>query len=96
MRIALTKDCLGGERIVDIILPRGVRTEDLDRIRGAARKLVLEHLPRPLFRIEVPGRYLVSGAVGDARVRFTVRLALRDEATDAAQTEARHMIGSNG
>ena len=93
MRVLLQRDCLGGERIVDIELPRPVERADLDRLVGATRTTVLDRLPRPLFRVEVPGRYLVSGVIGDARVRFTVRLAVRDLAEQLACEGARSMLG---
>ena len=92
MRVLLQRDCLGGERIVDVELPRPVRQADLPLLDGI-KVTVLDHLPRPLFRVEVPGRYLVSGVIGELRVRFTVRLAVRDRAEALALEGARSMVG---
>ena len=92
MRVLLQRDCLGGERIVDIELPRPVQVADLDRIEGYTTRTVLEKLPRPLFRVEVPGRFLVSGVIGDARVRFTVRLVVREQAQQLALEAAEKML----
>lgn len=91
MRVLLQRDCLGGERLVDIELPRAVRREDLLRLEGQKITL-LDHLPRPLFRVDVSGKYLVSGVLGERRVRFTVRLAVRDRAEELALDGARRMV----
>lgn len=92
MKVLLQRDCLGGERVVEIELPRPVRLEDLDRVEGVDSRTVLTHLPRPFFRLDVPGRFLLTGIVEDPKVRFTVRMAVRDEALALALAAAERMI----
>lgn len=94
IELLLTRDCLGGERIVEVRLPRGVEVSDLDRIEGVNSRVVLSHLPRPFFRIDVPGRFLVTGIVTDPRVRFTVRMAVRAQAVELALAAADRMLGA--
>ncbi|MEC7524155.1 MAG: hypothetical protein VYE22_30015 [Myxococcota bacterium] len=91
MKVLVQRDCLGGERIVEIELPRPVRLEDLDRIEGVETRTVLAHLPRPFFRLDVPGRFLLTGIVSDPRVRFTVRMAVRDRALELALEAAERL-----
>lgn len=90
-QVVVKRDCFGGERIVEIRMPAAVTLEALDRIAGA--RTVLSQLPRPFFRIDVPGHYLVSGILGDTLVRFTVRLAIRDDAVEHALAGARRLAG---
>ena len=94
LNVLVQRDCLGGERVVELQLPRPVRSDDLARVDPGARCEVLSELPRPFFRVDVPGRFLLTGIVGDARVRFTVRLALRDRALDTALAAARALLAA--
>ncbi len=94
--VLVQKDCLGGERIVELRLPRAVGLADLDAVEGVATRIVLENLPRPFFKLDAPGRYLVTGIVGDDRIRVTVRLALRDAAVPTALEVGRRMSGGDG
>ncbi len=91
-RARVLRDCLGGDRIVEVELPRPVLLGDLDRVRGVGRREVLSSLPRAFFRLDVPGRFLLTGIVGDPRVRFTVRLAMRERATEVALEEVDHLL----
>lgn len=91
--VLVHRDCLGGERIVEVMLPRGMQLEDLDRLQLEGRREVLDHLPRPFVRYDVPGHFLITGIVSDPRVRFTVRLALRDRAVEVALEASRKMMG---
>ena len=93
LRLIVQRDCIGGERIIDIEFPRGIERENLDRVEGVGTRVVLEDLPQPLFRLDVPGRFLISGVLSARRVRFTVRMALRDAAAEVALAEARNMLG---
>jgi hypothetical protein len=93
-RVTLSKDCLGGDRVVDVELPRVVEAADLDRVDGVGTRTVLVSLPRPFFRLDVPGRFLLTGIVGEARVRFTVRRALRESAVDVALGASHRMLGA--
>ena len=88
MEVVLTRDCLGGDRIVELQLPRGVALADLDRVEGVTSRTVLAELPRPFFRLDVPGAFLLTGIVGEPRVRFTVRLAARERAVELARETA--------
>lgn len=90
--VTLQRDCLGGERIVELELPRPVRLADLDAVEGVRTRVVLSTLPRPFYKLDAPGRYLVTGILGDRRVRVTVRLALRDAATPTALEVAAQML----
>lgn len=90
---AKLRDCLGGDAIVEVTLPRGLQASDIERVEGAATRVVLADLPRPFFRIDVPGRYLITGILSEARVRFTVRRALSDRASQVALEAAREMLG---
>jgi hypothetical protein len=93
-RARVLRDCLGGDRVVEVELPRPVLIADLDHVRGVGRREVLLSLPRPFFRLDVPGRFLVTGILGETRVRFTVRLAVRDRATEIALEEIEHVLGA--
>lgn len=92
--VLVQRDCLGGERVVELLLPRPVTMEDLERVEGVARREVLTQLPRPFFRLDVPGRFLLTGIVGDALLRFTVRLAARETALELASRTAQRMVAA--
>lgn len=96
VRVLVLRDCLGGERVVELMLPRAVELGDLDRVEGVTSRVLLADLPRPFFKLDAPGRYLVSGILGDARVRVTVRLALRDGAVPTALAVAQAMLAREG
>lgn len=93
LEVTILKDCLGGERIVEVQLPRGLRREDLERLDGVERCEVLSGLPRPFVRVDVPGMFLLTGILEDARVRFTVRRGVRERARELATTAAQRMVG---
>ncbi len=92
MRVLLQRDCLGGERVVEVELPRPVNLEDLDRVEGVAHRVVLEDLPRPFFRLDVPGRFVLTGIISGREVRFTVRLAVRERAEELALSTCERML----
>jgi hypothetical protein len=92
VEVLVTRDCLGGDRIVELRLQRPVQESDLDRVNGVTERVVLHQLPRPFFRLDVPGKFLLTGIVGDPRLRFTVRLAVRDDAVGMVTDVARRMI----
>lgn len=92
--VLVKRDCFGGERIVEVRLPAPVSRAAIDRWEGD--KTVLWQLPRPFFRIDVPGLYLVTGIVGEPVVRFTVRLRVRDQAVEHALEGARRFEEPNG
>lgn len=90
-QVLVKRDCFGGERIVEVRLGGPVHADVLDRLGG--QKTVLAQLARPFYRVDVPGKYLVSGILGDSVVRFTVRLAVRDQAVELALDGARTLAG---
>ena len=90
--VLVKRDCFGGERIIELRLAAPITEEGLDRLGG--QKTVLRQLPRPLYRVDVPGHYLVSGILGDDVVRFTVRLVARDHAMEFALAGARKLAAS--
>ena len=89
------RDCLGGDRIVEVIFPRGVTEHDLERLQGVKSRQILHQLPRPFFRLDVPGSFLVSGILSERRVRFTVRLSVRDRAVDIVHRAAIQLMQSS-
>ncbi|MEW5850607.1 MAG: hypothetical protein AB2A00_17610 [Myxococcota bacterium] len=92
--LLVQRDCLGGERVVELQLPRPVRLEDLDVVEGVVHREVLTSLPRPFFRLDVPGRFLLTGIVSDPRLRFTVRMAARERAVELALETAQRMVAT--
>lgn len=92
MKVLLQRDCLGGERVVEIELPRPVALGDLDRLENVTRREVLDHLPRPFFRIDVAGQFLLTGILFSPHVRFTVRLARRESAREVAIAAAKRLV----
>jgi len=87
----LLHDCLGGT-IVEVALPRSVTIADLDRVEGVVTREILTELPRPFYRLDVPGRFLATGIVGEAKIRFTVRRALSARASEIALDAARTIM----
>ena len=69
----LLHSLLEGNSIVEVLLPEGLTVEDLDRLSGVESKTILQDLPRPFFRIDCPGRFLLTGIVGNPKLRFTMR-----------------------
>jgi hypothetical protein len=94
VRVEVQRDCLGGERIVELVLPAPVTEAGLDAIEGAATRQILRSLPRPFYRVDVPGSFLVSGILGDPRVRFTVRFAVRDRALEVCLQAAHRILAA--
>jgi hypothetical protein len=90
--ILVLRDCFGGDRVVEVELPEPLAEEDLARLPGAGKPTVLRSAPRPFFRLEVPGAFLLSGVFGDRRVRFTVRLARRDDALQLVADAAARLL----
>lgn len=93
MRVVLRKDCLGGEKVVDIELPRPVAAEDLDRFSGVRIKQIFSSFPKPFFRLDVTHRFLVTGVIGESIVRFTVRQSVADAADEVARAGAAELLG---
>lgn len=94
MRVLLRKDCLGGEKIVDIELPRPVAAADLDRLRDVRSRQVFESFPKPFFRVDVEKRFLLTGVLGEAQVRFTVRVNIAQAADEVALAGAHELLGA--
>ncbi len=92
--ITASRDCFGGDVLIDVTLPRGVERADLDRVAGAVSREVLDGFPRPFFRIDVPGRFLLTGLLLTTSVRVTVRQVHRNRAADLAQEAARELMGT--
>jgi hypothetical protein len=91
LEVVVQRDCLGGERVVELILPRAPVEDDLGALVGASSVQILRTAPRPFFRVDVPGKYLVTGILRDRRVRFTVRLAQREHALELALAGGRSL-----
>lgn len=91
LEIVIQRDCLGGERVVELLLPRAPVEEDLGALVGASSVQILRTAPRRFFRVDVPGKYLVTGILSDRRVRFTVRLAQREHALELAMDGGRRL-----
>lgn len=89
--VVLMRDCLGGERVVEIELADGLRRDALERLDGSGTLMVLDSLPKPFARYDRPGFFLLTGIVGERRVRFTMRLAHRDRAEETALAVAREL-----
>lgn len=86
------RDCLGGERVVEVELAEGLRREPLERLTAVdGTLLILDSLPRPFARFDRPGFFLLTGILGERRVRFTMRLAHRESATQTALEVAREL-----
>jgi len=96
MQVLIQRDCLGGDRLIEVQLPRAVALLDLDRVEGCTQRTVLSSLPRPFFRLDVPGSFSLSGIIGERRLRFTVRLAVRERATELALATCEHMMSRAG
>lgn len=94
MRVVLRKDCLGGDKIVDIELPRAVDAADLDRLTDVRSRQVFTSFPKPFFRVDVERRFLLTGVLGEALVRFTVRHSLAEAADQVALAGAHALIGA--
>lgn len=88
-------DCFGDHRVVEVSLPRGVRAEDLERVTCAGTRTVLKGLPRPLFRLDCGGAFLLTGIVGDARVRFTLRRAAVSRAEQVVARAVAELLGAS-
>lgn len=95
IEVLVQRDCLGGERVIEVRLPTPVSEAALASIEGGGDPVILRSAPRPFFRVDVPGAFLVSGIVGDTRVRYTVRLARRVEAREIAVGSARRLAQSS-
>ena len=93
--VTLRKDCLGGEKIVDVEFGRPLAMAHLDAVASmfaSVERTVLADLPRPFFRVDVIGRFLLTGIVGDTSARFTVRRSLDEDASEVALATARSML----
>ena len=93
MRVVLTKDCHGGEKIVDIELPRPVTARDLERFVQPRIRQVFTTFPKPFFRLDVAGRFLLTGVLGEMTVRFTVRYNVAARADEVAIAGAKELLG---
>lgn len=94
-RVTLRKDCLGGEKIVDVDFGEPLAMAHLDEVSSAysdVQRTILVDLPRPFFRVDVHGRFLLTGILGDASARFTVRRHLDEDASEVAIAAARTMM----
>lgn len=73
LEIVIVSDCFGDRRIVEVFLPENITGINLDRLSGVQQKTILHDLPRPFFRIDCPGKFLLTGIIGDRKLRFTLR-----------------------
>ena len=80
--IVMMIDCFGDHRIVEVTLPDSVPLEALQRLTGVGQRTILMDLPKPFFRIDCPGRFLLTGIVGTPKVRFTLRQAALEHARE--------------
>ncbi|MEM6254790.1 MAG: hypothetical protein AAF821_17885 [Cyanobacteria bacterium P01_D01_bin.156] len=71
--LTLISDCFGDHRIVEVVLPRPIALKNLQNLSHVSQCTILKDLPRPFFRIDCSQRFLLTGIVHDARVRFTLR-----------------------
>ncbi len=79
LEILMVTDCFGDKRIVEVFLPQAILISNLDKLSGVESKTILQDLPRPFFRIDCPGRYLLTGIISDRKLRFTLRRAVADK-----------------
>lgn len=84
VEVVVLRDCLGGQRIVELMLPRGPGEADIEAMANGGEIQVLRTAARPYYRVDVPGFYLITGILDDPRVRFTVRLSQRERAVELA------------
>ena len=80
--ISMVTDCFGDKRIIEVVLSQGVLIPDLDKLSNVGNKTILEDLPRPFFRIDCPGKYLLTGIIGDRKLRFTLRRVVADKSRE--------------
>ena len=73
-------------------LPRPVQRDDVRRLEARGQFHILEDLPRPFYRLDVPGEFLLTGIVSSARIRVTVRLAQRERALAIATEIANALV----
>ena len=79
LEVLMVTDCFGDKRIVEVFLPQTILLSHLDKLSGVKTKTILQDLPRPFFRIDCPGRYLLTGIIGDRKLRFTLRRVVVDK-----------------
>jgi hypothetical protein len=94
LQIVVQRDCLGGERIVEVLLPRPVDEAGYRRLGQLGAAVLFSALPRPFFRVEVAGAYQASGVLGERRVRFTVRVTARERASAIVQEACRRLASA--
>ncbi len=85
-------DCFGDHRIVEVNLPHPPEIADLKRLTDVGRQTILSDLPRPFFRIDCPGRFLLTGIIGDPKVRFTLRQAALTKAPKIVSQAVRELL----
>ena len=92
--VAVMRDCLGGERVVEIDLSQSLTRAAVERLAAqteGAVLLLMDDLPRPFVRMDVPGAYLLTGVLGAERVRFTMRLAVVASAEETVLAVAQQL-----
>lgn len=82
LNITLITDCFGEHRIVEVFLPRSIAISDLEKLPNVSSKTILQDLPRPFFRVDCPGKFLLTGIIGDGKLRFTLRRAVASTSRD--------------
>lgn len=88
------RDCLGGDRIIEVTLPRALAAADIEALSSDHALTFLRDLPKPFFRADLRGGYSMSGIVSERTIQVTVRLARRGEAEVLAQDAARRLLGA--
>lgn len=71
--LTMVSDCFGDRKIVEVILPRAIALADLDRLSNVTEQTILHNLPRPFFRIDCVGHFLLTGIANDPKIRFVLR-----------------------
>ena len=93
--LVMVVDCFGDHRIVEVNLPQSMALVNLKRLTNVERQTILHDLPRPFFRIDCPGRFLLTGIIGDPKVRFTLRQATLAKAREMVTQAIRELLNLN-
>jgi len=93
VELSMVIDCFGDRAIVEVTLPEAIALTHLEQLSGISQQTILRDLPRPFFRIDCAGRFLLTGIVGDPKVRFTLRKAVIPQACDIVSHAVRELLG---
>lgn len=76
--------CLDGSHVREFVLDAPLARADIVRLVQPGEAFVfLETLPKPFFKIEQPGHYIVKGVQGNRTLRVTLSGVAREQ-TQAA------------